>query len=227
MNPQHLIVPFAVFLVVGFLLCSGCITQTTTNNDTVNISPSQSFTRFTVPGTEGPLKISIGGMTGEYPVFINNIYAGVVSAEKPITMRMLADNYTVNVCCGKICKHENVSIKFGKQQTVDLSEQFKKDLGSSEPTARIISYHKNGDQIIIDVEFLNPTTETLAMSADISSGYSYIERINNQREGNSAQGQLFANVNPCDRITQTLNLNLVSGSNYIYDAPTITLVTSD
>jgi hypothetical protein len=227
MNPMQLIVPIALFLVGGCLLCSGCVTQTKTTNDTVNISPSQSFAKFTVPGTEGPLKISIGGMTGEYPVFINNIYVGVVSAEKPIAMRMLADNYTVKVCCGKICKHENVSVKFGKQQTVDVSEQFKKELGSSEPSARIISYHKNGDQIIIDVEFLNPTTETLAMSADISIGYSYIEKINNQRGGNSAQGQLSVNVNPCDRITQTLDLNLISGSNYIYDAPTITLVRSD
>jgi hypothetical protein len=224
MNHQHLIVPFAVFLVVGFLVCSGCVTQTTTNKDKVNVSPSQSFTKFTVPGTEGPLTIYIGGMTGEYPVFINNIYVGVVSAEKPLALRMLADTYTVQVCCGKICKHENVSVKFGKQQTVDVSEQFKKDLGSSEPAARILSYHKNGDQIIIEVEFINPTTETLALSADISIGYSYIEKINNQRAGNSAQGQLSANVSPCDRIPQTLTLNLVDGSNYIYDAPTITLV---
>jgi hypothetical protein len=224
MNPQHLIVPFAMFLVVGLLLCSGCVTQTTTNNDTMNVSPSQSFTKFTVPGTEGPLKVFIGGMTGEYPVFINNIYVGVVSAEKPLALSMLADTYTVNVCCGKICKHENVSVKFGKQQTVDVSEQFKKELGSSEPAARILSYHKNGDQIIIDVEFINPTTERLALSADISIGYSYIEKITNQRAGNSAQGQLSANVSPCDRITQTLTLNLVDGSNYIYDAPTITLV---
>jgi hypothetical protein len=220
------IVPFALFLVVGCLLASGCVTQTKTDNDKVDVSPSQTFTRFTVPGTEGPLRISVGGFTGEYPVSVNNISVGVVSTEKPITMMMLEGNYTVKVCCGKICEQENVTITFGKQRTVDVSEQLKKDLGFSEPTVRIVGYYLNGDQITIDAEFINPTTQSLTMSADVICKYSYIEGRNYNRIGNIAQGHLSATVDACDRMTETLYFNLASGSSYMYDIPTITLVSS-
>jgi hypothetical protein len=220
------IAPFAVVLVIGCLLASGCVTQTKTEYDKVNVSHSQTFTRFTVPGTEGPLRISVGGFTSEYPVSVNNINVGVVSTDRPITLMMLEGNYTVKVCCGKICEQENVTIAFGKQRTVDVSEQLKKDLGSSEPAVRIVGYYLNADQITVDAEFINPTTQPLAMTADVICKYSYIEGRNYNRIGNIARGHLSATVNACDRITETLNFKLASGSSYMYDIPTITLVSS-
>jgi hypothetical protein len=191
----------------------------------MKISPVPTFTRLHVPGTEGPLKISIGGMTGEFPVTIDNISVGFVSAEKPLSMMMLEDNYTVKVCCGKICKQEIVEVKFGKQRTVDLSEQFKRDLGSSGPDVRILDYFLSGDQqLTIDVEFLNPTTQPKTMSADVTCRYSYIDRQNYNRVQNVAQSFQYTTVNACDRVTKIITFDLDYGSDLIYDVPQIRTV---
>ena len=223
---MQFIMPCALFLVIGCLLASGCVTQTKTDNTPVHVSPSPTFTRFTVPGTEGPLRISLGGFTGEYPVSVDNISVGVVSTNRPIALTKLEGNYTVKVCCGNICEQENVTVTFGKQQTVDVSEQLKKDLGSSEPAVRMVGYFLNGDQLTTDVEFINPTLQPRTLSADVSCGYSYIESRNNNRVGSIAQGRLSATVNACDHVTETLDFNFASGSSYIYDIPTVTLVSS-
>ncbi|MCK9593984.1 MAG: hypothetical protein M0Q91_18440 [Methanoregula sp.] len=220
------IVPCALFLVVGCVLASGCATQTKSGNDTVPLSPSQTFTRFTVPGTEGPLKISVGGLTGKFPVSVDRLSVGVVSAGSPITLTMPEGNYTVEVCCGKICEHENVSVRFGRQRTVDVSEQLKKDLGSSGPAVRMAGYFLSGNQLTVNVEFINPTTETLTMSADVACAYSYIEGRNYNRVGSLSQGRLVATVNACDRVTETQDFDFVSGSSYVYDVPVVTLVSS-
>ena len=79
---------------------------------------------------------------------------------------------------------------------------------------------------MVNVEFINPTTQDLTMSTEISCGYSYIESRSNNRIGNSAQGQLFLTLKAGDRITKTLNLNLAGGSSYTYEIPTITRVSS-
>jgi hypothetical protein len=223
---MQLIVPCALFLVVGFLLVPGCVTSTKTAHDPVIVSPSPTFTRFTVPGTEGQLKISVGGLTGEYPAFIDNISVGVVSSRSPLSMTLPEGNYTVKVCCGRICKQEKVAVTFGKQRTVDVSEQLKKDLGSSAPAVRIVGYFPNTNQITIDVEFINPTPQPRTMTADVICGYSYIESRSYSRIGSVAQGHLSRTVNACDRTTESLNFDLASGFGYLYEIPTITLVSS-
>ncbi len=219
------IVAFALFIAAGCILVTGCVTQTKTSV----VSPSQTFTKFTVVGTEGPLRVSLEGsftpddaFIGEYPVYIDNTLYGNVSTKKPVTITDTVGNHTVKVCCAKICEYENVTIRFGKYQSVDFSEQLKKDLGSSKPAARIIGYYPSARQISIDVELINPTTQPLPISADVSCGYTYIETRNYNRVGSVAQGHLYEKVDACDRVVKTLNFNLAGGSSYMYDVPAIT-----
>jgi len=80
----------------------------------------------------------------------------------------------------------------------------------------------NGDQIAVNVEFINSTTETLTMSAEISCGYSYIESRSNNRVGNSAQSFMLATLKPDDRTIKMLNLNLASGYSDNFGVPIIT-----
>ncbi len=219
------IVAFALFIATGCIV-TGCVTQTNTST----ISPSQTFTKFTVVGTEGTLKVSLDGsftpddvFIGEYPVYIDNTFHGNISTKKPITIVDTVGNHTVKVCCAKICEYENVTIRFGKYQGIDFSERLKKDLGSSKPTARITGYYPSAGKISIDIELINPTTQPLAISADVSCGYTYIEARNYNRVGSVAQGHLYEKVPACDRKTIVMNFNLASGSSYMYDIPTITL----
>ena len=229
---MNLIMPCAVFMTIGCILTAGCISQKM-DDTSKNISLSPTFTSFTVVGTEGPLTISLVGsqtpddvFTGEYPVYIDNLVAGVVSTKRPITLVEIVGNYTVKVCCGTLCEQENVTIRFGKQRNVDFSERLKKDLGSSKPAVRIVEYYPNDNQIMMNVEFINPTSHPLTMSADIRCGYTYIEARSYNRVGSIIQGHLSETVNACDRVTKTLNFNSASGSSYIYDIPAITLVSS-
>jgi hypothetical protein len=211
-------------IVVVCILAAGCTTQSPPHKDE---SGNVTFIPFSVPPpnvTKGPLKISNGGWTGEYPVSVDNISVGVVSAKNPIALMIEEGSHVVEVCCGKICERENVTVSFGKRQTVDLSEQLKKDLEFSEPAIRIVGYYLSDDRITVAVEFINPTTQVLTMTSDVSCGYSYIDSRTYNRLGNSAQGRVYATVNACDRVTQILNLNLASGSSYIYDMPTISTV---
>jgi hypothetical protein len=239
-NPMKNIV-LLYLIIVGCILATGCVGQM--KNATVNdktAAPTITFTPFSnatsistnisnntlTSGLKGLLKISAGGWIGEFPVSVDKMSVGVLAPKRPITLMIEEGNHTVEVCCGIICEQENVTIQFGKQRTIDFSEQLRKDCEISEPTVRIIGYYMSGDQITVNVEFINPTTQTLTMSADISCGYSYIESRSYNRVGNSAGGHLYSTLKSGDRITQMLNLNLASGYSYIYDIPTITQVSS-
>ncbi len=229
---MNLILPCTLFMTVGCILMAGCISQKM-DDTSKNISLSQTFTSFTVVGTEGPLTISLEGsrtpedtFTDEYPVYIDNLVAGVVSSKRPVTLAKIVGNYTVKVCCGTLCEQENVTIRFGKQRNVDFSERLQKDLGSSKPAVRIVEYYPNDDQISMNVEFINPTTHPLTMSAGISCGYTYIEAGSYNRVGSTTQGHLSETVNACDRVTKALNFKSARGSSYLYDIPAITLVSS-
>jgi hypothetical protein len=79
----------------------------------------------------------------------------------------------------------------------------------------------------VEVEFINPTAQTVTMSAEITVGYSFIDDRSNNREGNFATGQLTSTLKPSDRITRILNLYLYSsGSSYSYNIPVITQVST-
>lgn len=228
-----------LFLVIAGCMAAGCIGQMKpVESSTPNVTPANTFTSFSnatpisnltntsnstaPPALKGLLKISTGSWTGEFPVSIDNMSSGVVATRKPITLMLEEGNHTVEVCCGVVCERENVTIRFGEQRIIDFSERLKKDCEFLDPVARIVGYFMNGDQIAVNVEFINPTTETLTMSAEVSCGYSYIESRSNNRVGNSAQGLVLATLKPGDRTIKMLNLNLASGYSYNFGAPTIT-----
>ena len=134
---NHTVLRCTLVIVVVCILTTGCTTQPTPHH---NESGNITFAPFSVPPqnvAKGPLKISNGGWTGEYPVSVDKNSVGVVSAKNPITLMIEEGNHTVEVCCGKICEHENVTVSFGRLRTVDLSEQLKKDFEFSEPAMRI------------------------------------------------------------------------------------------
>jgi len=227
-----------LFLVVAGCLAAGCVGQMKSADSVPTVTPTNMFTSFSnatplsnltntsnstaPPALKGLLKISAGGWTGEFPVSIDNMSSGVVATQRPITLMLDEGNHTVEVCCGVVCERENVTIRFGEQRIIDFSERLKKNCEFLEPVARIVGYFMNGDQIAVNVEFINPTTQTLTMSAEISCGYSYIESRSNNRVGNSAQSLVLATLKPGDRTIKMLNLYLASGYSYNFGAPTIT-----
>lgn len=237
-KPMKNSVFFSLIMVTGCLLVTGCAMETPGSNLTpvVSPSPTPAITPFvnttTVPTpagmeTKGKLTVSTGGWLGEFPVSVDTIDVGLVSADKPLVLMLEEGYHTVELCCNMRCEQETVDIRFGKQRTIDFSEQLKRDLKFAVPTAQIAGYRQDSDQIMIDVEFINPAPRPLAMSADVSASYSYIESRNYNRISGIVHSHVTADVNGCDRTTQTVRFYLASGYGYVYDNfPTITNITS-
>jgi hypothetical protein len=187
------------------------------------ISNMSNITNSSGPAAlKGQVRISLGAWVGEGTVKIDENNVGIATPGKPVTLMIEEGNHTVDVCCGSLCERKNVTIRFGQQQIMDFSEQLQKDCEFIEPTVRIIGYSMSADQITVNVEFINPTAKTVAMSAEITCGYSYIESRSDNRVGNVAQGQLYKTLNPGERVMEILDLNIASGYSYSYNIPTVT-----
>jgi hypothetical protein len=240
---MKLIVPFALFMAVGFILAAGCISQT--NKDTepekcvCPACPSLNArtTNTTVPEIivtanitsklKGSLRVSISGIS--YPanlsVILDNETVGTVTPTKPLYLIVSEGNHTVIVCVSSVCEQETVTTRFGRYVNVDFSERLQRDVEfpnpTARPTARILEYYKNGNVISVDVEFINPSTKDLLMSVVVSCGYSYIDDRTSIKMGDSASRILIQNVKAEQRITKRLDLYFVSGYSYSYDYPVI------
>ena len=234
-NPMKIIVLLSL-VIAGCILVAGCIGQIKPADTNVPaVTPANTFIPFSnetslsnntnssaPPPLKGLLKISVNSWIGKFPVSIDNMSVGVVETTRPLTLMVDEGNHTIDVCCGVVCERENITIRFGEQRTIDFSERLEENCEFLEPAVRILDYARNGDEIMVRVEFINPTTQPLAMSAEVSCGYSYIESRTNNRVGNLAQGQVFSTMNPGDRITKILTLYLAPGYDYNYQMPTIT-----
>ncbi|MDD1699743.1 MAG: hypothetical protein LUQ04_03000 [Methanoregula sp.] len=239
---MKLFVPFALFMAVGFILAAGCVATTVKN--TVNATTAATFapvTNTSNPGLnktidatanitsdlKGSLKVSICGIL--YPanlsVFLDNEIVGTVKPTSPLYLMVSEGNHTVMVCESSICKQESVTTRFGKYVTVDFSEQLQKDVEfpnpTAQPTARILEYYRNGNTISVEVEFFNPSTKDLLMSAEVSCGYSYIDDRTSIKMGDSLRGKLVQNVKAGQRIAERLDLNFAGGNSFSYSSPVI------
>jgi hypothetical protein len=239
---MKLIVPFALFMAIGFILAAGCVA--TMNKNTVNATTAASIAPFsntsdpglnkTINATanitsklKGSLRVSISGIS--YPanlsVVLDNETVGTVKPTTPLYLMISEGSHTVMVCVSSVCELENVTTRFGRYVTVDFSERLLRDVEfpnpNAQPAARILEYYKNGNAISVNVEFINPSTEDLLMSVVVSCGYSYIDDRTSIKMGDSARGMLVQNVKAGQHITEGLDLYFASGHSVSYGCPVI------
>jgi hypothetical protein len=235
---MKIIALLTLVIAVGFILASGCVAQTKKDPVNGNVSPTNTFTPFvnTTPGSnatinatnatntsvlKGPLRVSISGYPAELDVIIDNKSAGLVKQEKPLDLMLEEGNHSVRVCVGQICENETVKILFAKQTYVDFGDRLRKDVEFPVPTARILEFFKNGDGVTVSVEFINPSTKDLTMTAEISVGYSYIESRSGTRKGESSRTNLMDVVDAGTRQRYSVDLYFVDGEAYNFDIPQI------
>jgi hypothetical protein len=239
----------ALFIAVGLIVAAGCISTTSKNavNETTNAGSAQ-FANTPDPGvnktitatanvttsdsgSKGSLRVSISGIS--YPanlsVILDNEPVGAVQPATPLYLMVPEGNHTVMVCADSVCEQEKVTIRFGKYISVDFSERILKEVEFpdplAQPSARIIDYYKNGNAIVVNVEFFNPSKEDLLMSASVSCGYSYIDDRTSIKMGDCAKGTLVQHVKAGQRITEDIALYFVSGRSYSYSIPVINELT--
>jgi hypothetical protein len=236
----------ALLIAVGCVLATGCVAQLKKDPGNVTVTPTGSFAPFvnatTAPGNvtnatnatgfnntsglSGPLRVTIGNYNPgrPLPVFIDNQSVGNVTVGKPLDLMVSEGNHTVKVCVGVICPTEQVVVVFAKQSYLDFGDRLKKEAEFPLPTVRLINYFKNGDGLGVNVEYINPTQKDLAMSAEISCGYTYIDDRTNLRMGDSVRTKGSEWVEAGRRESQTVNLNFADGSAYSFDEPVISQI---
>jgi hypothetical protein len=243
---MKIITLLALLIAVGCVLATGCVAQPKKDPGNITVSPTTTFTPFvnitTVPanvtnatnatgfnntsGLSGPLRVTIGNYNPgrPLPVFIDNQSVGNVTVGKPLDLMVSEGNHAVKVCVGVICPTEQVVVVFAKQSYLDFGDRLKKEAEFPSPTVRLINYFKNGNGLGVNVEYINPTQKDLAMSAEISCGYTYIEDRTNLRMGDSVRTKGSEWVEAGRRVTQTVNLNFADGSAYSFDEPVISQI---
>jgi hypothetical protein len=231
------IVLLTILLIVGCVLASGCVAQTKKDGNT-SVSPTNTFTPFvnatTVPGSngtinatnmtnvtklKGPLRVSISNFNANLSVILDNQTIGFVTAANPLDLSIDEGNHSVKVCVGAICEQDYVNIVFAKKSFVDFGDRLKKSVEFPTPTARITDYYRSGDGVSVVVEFINPSSEGLTISAEISVGYSYISYRTQQRVGESAREKASVYVDAGQRETVTVRLYFADGQSYMFDPP--------
>jgi hypothetical protein len=237
------IVLLAILVTIGCILASGCVAQTK-KDPNVSVSPTNTFTPFinatTVPTInettnatnvtnssklKGPLRVSVSNFNANLSVFIDNQSVGFVTAAKPLDLSVNEGNHSVKVCLGAICEQDYVVIVFAKKSFIDFGDRLKKKVEFPNPTARITDYYRDGDGVSVVLEFINPTSDPLSISAEVSVGYSYIAERSGQRVGEAARGKTTVSVDPGQRETQTVRLYFDDGSAYNFDPPQLLDVT--
>jgi len=240
---MKLIVPFALFMAVGFILAAGCVAMQ--NKNTVNATTAASFAPFsnisdpglnkTINATanstselKGSLRVSISGIL--YPanlsVILDNETVGTVNPTTPLYLKVSEGNHTVMVCVSAVCEQENVMTRFGSYVTVDFSERLQRDVElpnpTARPTAQILEYYKNGDVVSVYIEFINPESVDHMISVDLSIGYTYIDGRSHVKLGDSTQAMTSLFVKAGQRETKRVDMYLAgSDSSISFENPVI------
>ena len=171
--------------------------------------------------SQGSLSISIGGFEGtDLPVLLDNIRIGNVSQGKPLNVKLNQGNHTVKVCSGTICESEDVQVKFAKQSSVDFGDRLKADIEFPTPTVLITSSVLSGQDLTIEVGFINPDTVDHTMSATISCVYSYVDG-QNIRRNDVRQKRVTVTVARGKQANQEVYLYLGGGTNVIANDPVV------
>jgi hypothetical protein len=227
------IVPCVLFIAIVLTLAAGCVAPTarntsTTFENTTNISPNTTVSVLNAtPGIPAPLNgslvVSVGGF--HYPtnlsVNLDSSPVGIVNPTSSLYLMVPEGNHTVGVCADFICEYENVTIRFGKYVTVDFSERLRRDVVVKQPTVRVLECYKNGDQLTVNIEFINPSGKNIQMSGSVVCGYSYIDSRSGTRKGDAARGTFLQKVNAGQRTIENLDIDLVNGNSLTYGYPVI------
>jgi hypothetical protein len=162
------IVPLAVFIILGFLLTTGCVDRTK--------SPEGTQTTVTIPGQssmevlKGPLSISIGDYNAKLPVFIDNTSVGEVSQGKPFTINVNEGHHSVKVCDANICEQVDVEIKPVIKISIDFGERLIKDIPQGPLSVSIDGYTAKLP-VYLDNTSVGEVSTALPLNISVKEGY--------------------------------------------------------
>jgi len=200
-----------------------CVRDLCNNQDIMVLSSSPSIVDFgewlTKEIVTGPLTISLGGYNADLPVFVDNITVGNLSQGEQMNLMVSEGNHTVKVCVGMICVNETVGVKFAKPVNIDFGDRLRKVAEFSTPIVRIVNTRQIGARVIVDMQYINPTTKDITFTTTVQCTYTYIDPQG--RKGNFKQITVTKSVKSGTRANQSSDIYLDGGRSYVIEAPQI------
>jgi hypothetical protein len=106
-----------------------------------------------------------------------------------------------------------VQTNFGKPTHLDFGDSLQKDAPYQQPTAKIVDSSITGDDVIVTIEFFNPTATDETISATVLCSYTYLDS-QMHTVSNSATGHIQQWVKSGGNTTNMLDIYVSApGSN--------------
>ena len=172
----------------------------------------------------GTLTLTAAAFGGKATVNIDGAESGILTQEPPFTMKLPEGNHTLKLCIRSVCLNENIQINAAKITSLDFGTRLVNLETGSKPSATITLSQQAGHQLIVLVDFDNPTSEDLTMIATIQCVYSYGGGNSGVDQGMTAAiGVVKIDVPAGGKSfdTTTIELGDNLGQTYVSAAPTM------
>jgi len=178
-------IPASLALVcVLAAICAGCSTQAPAPAPTptpqiiyvtVLVTPSATATveATAPPERPGTLAVMAQSFTGKANLTLDGNASGSLTQSTPFTTDVSPGNHTLVACVGTACDLEMVQVPSGRVATIDLSAKLTDLAANSAPSMKIIDTTPAANQILVTVEFSNPTTNDLTMTGVVLCNYQF------------------------------------------------------
>ena len=161
--------------------------------------------------------------TGKATLNLDGNDTGSLTQSTPFTTELSPGNHTLIACIGQACDLEVIAVPAARVTSVDLSAKLNDLAANSVPSVKIIDTTPAANQILVSVEFVNPTTDDLTMTAVIVSNYQYSGgKFGSGTSTASGIAQADVGSGRRDLAIVTITLPNEIGTVYVGGTPTIT-----
>jgi hypothetical protein len=171
----------------------------------------------------GTLTVMAPAFTGKATLNLDGNDSGTLTQSTPFTVQLPPGNHKLIVCVGSACDLEDFQINATKVTTLDMSKRLTDFAANSEPSVKVVDTTPASNQILVSVQFVNPTQDDLTMTAVIVCPYQY----GGGKLGSgtsSGSGIAQADVGAGGRVQTIVTIGLPDeiGTVYVGATPTIT-----
>jgi hypothetical protein len=142
---------------------------------TVLVTPTPAPTMATTAPDQRPgtLTVMAPAFTGKATLNLDGNDSGTLTQSTPFTVQLPPGNHKLIVCVGSACDLEDFQINATKVTLLDMSKRLSDFAANSEPSVKVVDTTPASNQILVSVQFVNPTQDDLTMTAVVVCPYQY------------------------------------------------------
>jgi hypothetical protein len=189
----------------------------------VTPTPTPATIATTAPDQRpGTLTVMAPAFTGKATLNLDGNDSGTLTQSTPFTVQLPPGNHKLIVCVGSICDLEDFQINATKVTTLEMSKKLSDFAANAEPSVKVVDTTPASNQILVSVQFVNPTLDDLTMTAVVVCPYQY----GGGKLGSgtsSGSGIAQADVAAGERVLTIVTIGLSNeiGTVYVGATPTI------